>query len=70
MTVTRGDKHDFLGMKIELDRKEKKVKIDTSVHIHEAVAMFEQGGDDVKGNVANPGNSSFFKSREGCKVLE
>lgn len=59
MTVSRGDKHDFLGMKLEFDRKEKTVSIDTSEHIQEAVIMFEQDGDKIEGKVANPGNSLF-----------
>ena len=33
MKVSCGDKHDFLGMKIELNRKDKTVSIDTAEHI-------------------------------------
>ena len=61
LTVSRGDVHDLLGMRVELDRKNKKVNIDTSVHINEAVGMFEESGEKIKGTVANPGNSQFYK---------
>ena len=32
--------------------------------------MFEQGGDEVLGRVANPGNSQFFKVKSSSKPLE
>ena len=69
LVISRGNTHDLLGMKIELDRKNKKVKIDTSVHIREAITMFEQCGEEVEGTVANPGNSQFFKVKNECKPL-
>ena len=68
LVTSRGNKHDLLGMKVELDRKNKKVKIDTSVHIHGAITIFKQGGD-IKGHVANPGNNKFFKAKVNSKPL-
>ena len=70
LVTTRGDAHDLLGMKIDLDRVNKRVEIDTSHHIEEALVMFEQGGDEVQGQVANPGNSQFFKVKETSKPLD
>lgn len=69
MVVSRGDKHDLLGMKVELDRNNKQVKIDTSVHVNEAIEIFEQCGDKVHGEVANPGNSNFFKVKLNSEPL-
>ena len=70
LKVSRGDQHDFLGMNIDLDRKNKKVNIGTSIHIKEAVEMFEESGDEIKGHVANPGNSQFFKYKDAYKSLD
>ena len=70
LAVSRGDTHDLLGMKIELDRKDKTIKIDTKVHLEEAMTMFEQAGDMVEGSAATPGNNHFFKIKENCEELE
>ena len=63
LVTSRGNKHDLLGMKLELDRKNKRVLIDTSDHIQEAIVMFEQQGDEVAGEVSNPGNNQFYKEK-------
>ena len=62
LVVSRGDEHDLLGMKIKIDRKEKKVMIDMREQLNEAFEMFE---GDIEANVLTPANKNLFKTFDG-----
>ena len=51
LVVSRGDKHDLLGMHIEIDRKNRKIWIDIIDQLEEALEMF---GEVVDNNVVTP----------------
>ena len=57
LAVSRGDEHDLLGMKIKIDRKNKKVIIGMREQINEALEMFEEEADD---RVVTPANKNLF----------
>ena len=63
MPQTRGDKHDFLGMNINL--KDKKVKISMKKHIQKTTNTFM---DDITRNVASPVTNYLFKTRKVAKL--
>ena len=68
LMVSRGDEHDLLGMKIKIDRKNKKVIIDMREQINEALEMFEEEVDD---RVVTPANKNLFTTFDGiCEELD
>ena len=68
LVVSRGDEHDLLGMKIKIDRKNKKVIIDMRKQINEALEMFEEEVDD---RVVTLANKNLFTTFDGiCEELD
>ena len=62
LVVSRGNEHDLLGMKIRLDRKEKKVIIDMKEQIEEAFDMFEH---EIDTRASTPANKNLFTTYDG-----
>ena len=62
LVVSRGDKHDLLGMTIEIDRVNKNVIIDMREQIQEA---FDSFGEELDETVVTPANKNLFKSYDG-----
>ena len=52
MTITTGDMHDFLGMKIGIN-KDKTISVDTRQQLRKATEEFEKF-DTIDVNVATP----------------
>ena len=68
LVVSRGNEYDLLGMKIKIDRENKKVIIDMCEQINEALEMFEEGVDD---RVVTPANKNLFTTFDSvCKELD
>ena len=65
LTVTRGNKHTFLGMNITM-RDDGKFEIDQKEHILEAIEAF---GEDVSKKVSSIASSDLFKVDETSKAL-
>ena len=65
MSVTRGDKHDFLGMNIHF--KAKKVKISMNKHILKAMNDFPE---NITRNASTPATSYLFEVRESENLTE
>ena len=59
LTITRGNEFDFLGMKIVLDRADKKVKISMVDQIEEAINMLDE---DIKRPVNSPAYTDLFQT--------
>ena len=57
MTVTRGDKHEFLGMQIHLDKSCGTAQISMSSYLREAITESQM---DIRRSVATPATSSLF----------
>ena len=57
MTKTEGDEHEFLGMKLQFDRKNKTVKVLMQSYIDEAI---QQSCLDVRRAAATPATKSMF----------
>ena len=62
LVISRGNKHDLLGMKIEIDRKNKNVIIDMRDQIKEA---FDTFGEDLDDTVSTPANKNLFTTYDG-----
>ena len=65
MTVTRGDKHDFLGTHLRHHRDKKMVENDMSQHIKEAISDF---GEPLK-SVKTPARSDLLHVDPNAKQL-
>ena len=65
ITITRGKKHFFLGVTIEITPK-KTIKIDMSDQLLEAIEMF---GEEISGNVASIATHSMFKVDKNAEKL-
>lgn len=57
LSITRGDKFDFLGMQIELKRDTKQIHITMVNHLKEAIELFRE---DLKDNVSFPAYRDLF----------
>lgn len=66
MSVSRGRKHEFLGMKIEL-REDRTVSIDMKDYVKKAIQEFPV---DIVKNASTPANRFLFDVREGVTPLD
>ena len=64
MSQTRGEEHDFLGMKIKF--KDGKLKINMKKHIQKAIDAFSE---DITRNAATPASNYLFEVREDIAKL-
>ena len=60
MTITRGDEHEFLGMKLRFDRKQRTVRVSMKSYIEEAICSFEETGEKVSHSVRTPAAKNLF----------
>ena len=68
LVINRGNKHDLMGMKITLDRKNKSVIIDMKDQVLEAFEMF---GESLNETVTSPTNKNLFNTYDGeCDDLD
>ena len=67
MTITTGNKHDFLGMKIEING-DKTVSIDMRQQLQKVVEEFEQY-DTVDANVVSPAAHYLFNVNPNAEQL-
>ena len=58
MTVTRGDEHEFLGMRIVLNKAQKTAQITMISYLQEAIA---ESGMDISRRAATPGTHTLFE---------
>ena len=65
LTVTNGNKHTFLGMKMNF-RKDQKVELDLSEYLREAIV---ESGMDVSQKVSSPAANWLFKVNENAEKL-
>ena len=66
MTVTRGEEHDFLGMKITMSKKCRTAKINMKDSIKEALSDFLE---DIVKNAAMPATWYMFNVMEDTSPL-
>ena len=59
MTVTHGDEHEFLGMRIKFDREAGTVGINMASYLQEAV---QESGLDIRHHAATPATANHFDS--------
>ena len=68
LVVSRGNKHDLLGMKIIMNRKDKTVTIDTRDQLKEAFEMF---GEELDETVVTPARKNLFTTYDGsCEEID
>jgi len=67
MTVTRGEEHDFLGMKITMNKKCRTAKINMKESIKEALSDFLE---DIVKNAAMPATRYLFNVMEDSPLLD
>jgi hypothetical protein len=67
MTVSRGEEHEFLGMKITLSKKNNTAKINMKESIKEALSDFLE---DVVKNTATPATRYLFNVKEDSPSLD
>mmetsp|Transcript_6126 Transcript_6126/g.8912 ORF Transcript_6126/g.8912 Transcript_6126/m.8912 type:complete len:317 (-) Transcript_6126:68-1018(-) len=60
--INRGNKHDLLGMKIEIDRDKKNVIIDMRDQKQE---VFDTFGEELDPTVSSPANKNLFTTYDG-----
>ena len=69
LTVTRGNKHRFLGMNITLHPKQK-IEIEMKDQLQEAIDMFGQNeGDKVTEGVTSPATRQLREVNPKCEAL-
>jgi hypothetical protein len=66
LVISRGEEHNLLGMRIIMDRKNKRVIINMKDQIKEAIEMF---GEDVDAGVSSPANKNLFNTYDDSKEL-
>ena len=66
MTVTRGDEHEFLGMRIVLNKAQKTAQITMTSYLQEAIA---ESGMDISRRTATPGTHTLFEIRDDALPL-
>lgn len=68
MTVTRNgqEDHNFLGIKVKMDKRLKTVEIDMKQYILNALGLFLE---DITRNAATPAKASLFDVRENSPLL-
>ena len=70
MEITRGSEHDFLGMKLKIDKSKKTIHIDMRKQINEVVKKFEiNSGELVDPNTKTPAAHNLFKVDENAEQL-
>jgi len=66
LTITRGDNHQFLGMKIQINKNET-VSLSMQTHIKEAIEAY---GDDVSKKIATPADRNLFTINDESEELD
>jgi hypothetical protein len=62
MKITSGTEHEFLGMKIRINEKDKTVEIDMKDQIREMIEKFEtETGEKVGSLVTTPATHNLYK---------
>ena len=67
LTVTRGDEHTFLGMKLKIDRIKKFFTVDMTDQIEETIQAF---GESIDGEVASPAAKYLFNVPENDEEID
>ena len=67
MTVTRGDEHEFLGMKIVLNRETSTARITMSSYLRESI---EESGMNIVREAATPATHNLFEVGENSQPLQ
>ena len=67
MTVTRGDEHEFLGMRIKFDRESGTVEINMASYLRDAI---QESGLDIRRHAATPATANHFDSSSHPLPLE
>jgi hypothetical protein len=66
LVISRGNKHDLVGMHIEMNRKNKMVEIEMKDQLQEAIDMF---GEEVDKSVVTPALRNLFVINSKAKEL-
>ena len=64
--ITRGKKHTFLGMNIQIT-EDKKIEIKREDQLMEAIKFF---GEELEGKVTSPAQHHLFQVNEDSKILD
>jgi hypothetical protein len=67
LVISRGNKHDLLGMHVEMNRKNKTVEIQMKDQLQEAIDMF---GEEVDRTVVTLALKNLFEVNEDAKELD
>jgi hypothetical protein len=67
LVISRGNKHDLLGMHVEMNRSNKTVEIEMKDQLQEAIDMF---GEDVDKTVVTPALKNLFDVNENATQLD
>ena len=67
LTITRGEEHVFLGMKLKVDRNSRTFSVDMSDQIMETVQAF---GEKIEGTVTSPAAKYLLNVPEDDEVLD
>ena len=67
MTVTRGDEHEFLGMRIKFNKEARTVEINMSSYLRDAI---QESGLDIRRHAATPATANHFNSSSHPSPLE
>ena len=65
-SLSYGDVHEYLGMKIKIDQKEKCVIIDMKEDLEKVISDFSE---KIHGNASSPANKNLFKVKDESKKL-
>jgi hypothetical protein len=67
LVISRGNKHDLLGMHMEMNRSNRTVEIEMKDQLQEAIDMF---GEDVDKTVVTPALKNLFDVNESAAQLD
>ena len=70
MELNTGDKHDFLGMNIEIDRKNKNVRVSMKEQISETIELFKSEYGQLCNRFTSPAGHHLFEVNNKACVLD
>ena len=65
-SLTFGDDHEYLGMRVKINRKEKCIVIDMKEDLEKII---DECSEEIHDNVSSPANKNLFRVREDAEEL-
>ena len=65
-SISYGDEHEYLGMHVKINRKEKCIEIDMKEDLEKVIKDFSE---EIHANVSSPANKQLFKVNESAEKL-